>query len=337
VLLEELTLLDSLKHASAETTWYEKGNWAKMTWATKALKNAEAGMLYESFGTTSGSYWSVKEFKNQQAVSFVRSIGKDVFGRFWALWLCYNNTTHSGYRCLVEETESGCWIKVYKVESGVATELGFSFFFTPAAGDVFGFWKAGTKLEAWRKAGGVTWTQLVNCKDTGTAYTTGFIGLDGEGSDPNFSELLSAEKAEEAAPEVVNPGTQHKVISHSVQLELAGTNVVTYEATGLPPGLVINTTSGGITGIPTTLGAYAVTLTVKNNSGASATAAFTFNIGLSAFEPTKAGEVHIEAVKQSNGSLVDIVLKSGTRFESEDPNVVAVLENDFPGVVTRVE
>jgi PKD repeat protein len=48
-----------------------------------------------------------------------------------------------------------------------------------------------------------------------------------------------------------------------------GTAPLTYSATGLPPGLSINTSTGAITGTPTTAGSYPVTLTVSNACGES--------------------------------------------------------------------
>jgi hypothetical protein len=50
-----------------------------------------------------------------------------------------------------------------------------------------------------------------------------------------------------------------------------------YAATGLPPGLSINATSGLISGTPTTKGAYTVTLTASN-PGASGTGTLTLNV-----------------------------------------------------------
>ncbi|MGQ4431988.1 M4 family metallopeptidase [Streptomyces sp. SAS_260] len=52
---------------------------------------------------------------------------------------------------------------------------------------------------------------------------------------------------------------------------------LTYSATGLPDGLTISDT-GLISGVPTTLGSSDVTVTVTDDTGASATAAFTWRV-----------------------------------------------------------
>ncbi|MFZ1056641.1 MAG: putative Ig domain-containing protein, partial [Opitutaceae bacterium] len=44
-----------------------------------------------------------------------------------------------------------------------------------------------------------------------------------------------------------------------------------YTATGLPPGLTLNTLTGTITGTPTTAGTYVVTVTATNSTGTSTT------------------------------------------------------------------
>ena len=59
-----------------------------------------------------------------------------------------------------------------------------------------------------------------------------------------------------------------------------GTDIATYEATGLPAGLSINATSGAISGTPTTANAStaAVTVTVKDTAGNPATVDVTFPV-----------------------------------------------------------
>ncbi|WP_328752838.1 M4 family metallopeptidase [Streptomyces sp. NBC_00285] len=66
----------------------------------------------------------------------------------------------------------------------------------------------------------------------------------------------------------------------ALQLDAYTTNTgspLTYEATGLPDGLTVSP-SGLISGTPTTLGTSAVTVTVTDDTGASASATFTWQI-----------------------------------------------------------
>lgn len=197
-LLEELLLLDTLKHA--EPAWMEKGNFAKMAWSAHGMTNSEAGAQFLSFSEgNSGAYYSGKEFSGNQAMSVKRSIGTDGSERYWSIWICFNNTTHSGYRCKFvmksEETKAGYIL--YKVESGVEKAISGEGIISPTAGDKFSIRKFGKKITVWMQVKGTgAWSVLVNATDSGTEYTKGFIGLDGSGSDPSFTELEFEEEGE---------------------------------------------------------------------------------------------------------------------------------------------
>ncbi|WUS77053.1 putative Ig domain-containing protein [Kribbella sp. NBC_01245] len=52
---------------------------------------------------------------------------------------------------------------------------------------------------------------------------------------------------------------------------------LTFTATGLPTGLTISS-SGNITGTPTRAGAYQVTVTAKDTSGATGSTTFRYDI-----------------------------------------------------------
>ena len=69
-------------------------------------------------------------------------------------------------------------------------------------------------------------------------------------------------------PTLTNPGSQSSTAGQSDTLQLVGSDpdglAVTYSATGLPPGLSVGTTTGFISGTPTTAGNYSVTATVSD-------------------------------------------------------------------------
>ena len=84
-------------------------------------------------------------------------------------------------------------------------------------------------------------------------------------------------------PVLKNPGSISTVVgSASVILRLVATDpgglALTYAASGLPRGLSIASSTGVISGIPTTAGTYNVTATVTNTAKLSASQSFTWSI-----------------------------------------------------------
>ncbi len=65
------------------------------------------------------------------------------------------------------------------------------------------------------------------------------------------------------APVLTQPPNQTSAIGAAASLQLSASDpngtAVTYSASGLPPGLAVNSTSGRISGTPTTVGTYSVT------------------------------------------------------------------------------
>jgi Glycosyl hydrolase family 48/Cellulose binding domain/Putative Ig domain len=85
---------------------------------------------------------------------------------------------------------------------------------------------------------------------------------------------------------VTNPGAQTGTVGTAASLQIQATDsatgqTLTYAATGLPAGLSISSSTGLISGTPTTAGSSSVTVTVKDGTGASGTASFTWTISSS--------------------------------------------------------
>jgi hypothetical protein len=84
---------------------------------------------------------------------------------------------------------------------------------------------------------------------------------------------------------VTNPGNQSSTVGTAVSLQIkasdSGSSTLTYSATGLPAGLSINSTSGLISGTPTTAATSSVTVTAKDTTGASGTTSFTWTVSSS--------------------------------------------------------
>ncbi|WP_206050939.1 pre-peptidase C-terminal domain-containing protein [Nocardioides speluncae] len=80
---------------------------------------------------------------------------------------------------------------------------------------------------------------------------------------------------------VTNPGNQTGTVGTAASLQIQGSSsgggALTYTATGLPTGLSIST-SGLISGTPTTAGTFNVTVTGKDSTNASGSTTFTWTI-----------------------------------------------------------
>ncbi|MYY03898.1 MULTISPECIES: M4 family metallopeptidase [unclassified Streptomyces] len=84
------------------------------------------------------------------------------------------------------------------------------------------------------------------------------------------------------SPSVTNPGNQTSAVGTAVSVRIQasdpGGQTLIYSASGLPAGLSISSSTGLVTGTPTTAGTSAVTVTAKNPAGATGTAAFTWTV-----------------------------------------------------------
>jgi hypothetical protein len=86
---------------------------------------------------------------------------------------------------------------------------------------------------------------------------------------------------------VTNPGTETWAVGTAASLQVAATDsasgqTLTYSATGLPAGLSISATSGLISGTPTAAGTGSATVTVKDTTGASGSATFSWTVNAQA-------------------------------------------------------
>jgi O-glycosyl hydrolase len=83
---------------------------------------------------------------------------------------------------------------------------------------------------------------------------------------------------------VTNPGSQTGTVGTAASLQIrasdsAAGQTLTYSAAGLPAGLSISSSTGLISGTPTTTATSSVTVTVTDGTGAKGTASFTWTIG----------------------------------------------------------
>jgi len=110
---------------------------------------------------------------------------------------------------------------------------------------------------------------------------TGYDGPTGIGTPDGIAGLQTGGTSGNTVT-VTNPGSQTGTVGTAVSLQIHATDsasgqTLTYSATGLPAGLSISS-SGLITGTPTTAGTFNVTVTATDTTGAHGSASFTWTI-----------------------------------------------------------
>ena len=116
-----------------------------------------------------------------------------------------------------------------------------------------------------------------SCGSPMCTTTTGWDGPTGLGT-PSGTAAFTAGST--TGVSVTNPGNQSTVVGTAVSLTLAasgGTGSYSWTATGLPTGLSISSSTGVVSGTPTTAGTYSVTATATSG-GVSGSAAFTWTV-----------------------------------------------------------
>ena len=117
---------------------------------------------------------------------------------------------------------------------------------------------------------------------------------------------------------VTNPGSQAGTVGTAVSKQISASDSggasLTYSASGLPPGLSISS-SGDITGTPTTAGTYNVTVTAKDSTGASGSASFTWTVSSSGSSGGGGGSgacsaTYTTASSWTGGYTANVVIKN---------------------------
>ena len=117
---------------------------------------------------------------------------------------------------------------------------------------------------------------------------------------PSVSKMIRVDGA--AAPTLVNPGTQNHSLATPVSLAIAATTPTgtpSFSATGLPPGLRLDAATGVVSGMPTAIGRYVVTLAVDNGTATTSTVLL-WNVSVRADPAVQF--VMLEAISEANGN-----------------------------------
>ena len=120
----------------------------------------------------------------------------------------------------------------------------------------------------------------VLCTATGAANT--YNGPTGWGTPDGLTAFQSTSTTGNTVT-VTSPGNQTSTVGTAASLQITATDsasgqTLTYSATGLPAGLSINSSTGLISGTPTTAGTNSVTVTAKDTTGATGSASFSWTV-----------------------------------------------------------
>src|SRR5215469_4315002 len=138
---------------------------------------------------------------------------------------------------------------------------------------------------------------------------------------------------------VTNPGNQSGTVGTAVSLQVhasdsASGQTLTYSATGLPAGLSINSSTGLISGTPTTAATSNVTVKATDTTGASGSAAFSWTISSSGgggggkqCTTTATSDISADCFSASQGTISVTAATGDSNPAGVDGNQAAQLVN----------
>jgi hypothetical protein len=128
-----------------------------------------------------------------------------------------------------------------------------------------------------------------------TATVTATDTTDASGS-ASFSWAVNNAGGSGTIVTVTSPGSQTGTVGTAVSLQISAADsasgqTLTYGAKGLPAGLSINSSTGLISGTPTTAATYSVTVTATDTNNSSGSASFTWTVNSSGGSGCTAGQL----------------------------------------------
>jgi len=125
------------------------------------------------------------------------------------------------------------------------------------------------------------------------AFTVTLKATDTTGASASITFTITILPANGNTVTVTNPGAQSSTVGTAVSVPITATDsgtgqTLTYSAPLLPAGLSISSSTGVISGTPTTAGTTSVTVTAKDGTGATGSATFTWTV-----KPSGGGSCHV--------------------------------------------
>jgi hypothetical protein len=115
------------------------------------------------------------------------------------------------------------------------------------------------------------------------SYSVTVTGKDSSGPTGSATFTWTVGSGTSNTVTVTNPGSQSGTVGTAASLQISATDsasgqTLSYTASGLPAGLSISSSTGLISGTPTTANTYTVTVTATDTTGASGSATFTWTV-----------------------------------------------------------
>ncbi len=136
---------------------------------------------------------------------------------------------------------------------------------------------------------------------------------------------------------LTNPGSQSSSTSSPVSLTIAGSDsggaALSYTASGLPPGLSISSSTGVISGTPSSAGSYTVTVSASDSTGATGSTTFSWTVTSPNTGGTSSGSGTSSGGGTSSGSGTGV---SATPASAPPPSGVPSADLGTPSTATTL-